>query len=148
MDKERFDAVKQAFEALKTPEKRAAYDQSLRVSEQPETLLPHASPAPTDCRAARAQQIKRHAEHCLVSGLRYRNAPGEAYCGNAAFCWRHGVSDHPLQETSNIDRQPHFVDEDGHKFPLHAGLIQSVENMVISCCRQNGLAPPCTCRLR
>jgi len=40
MDKERFDAVKQAFEALRTPDRRAAYDQSLLRADREESPSP------------------------------------------------------------------------------------------------------------
>jgi len=123
MDKDRFDAVKLAFEALRTPDRRAAYDESLLRT--PQADVPEAARKTTNRltrgKGGAEQTTALNALSCPVCG--HRNAAGEAFCGECGFLLAStAFSDPPLQETSNVNRQPHLVSDDGRTFSLRAGV--------------------------
>ncbi len=123
MDKDRFDAVKEAFEALRTPDKRADYDRSLLKTN---VELPEGNRKTGTARLSRrAPELERTssitAVPCPVCG--HRNIPGEAYCGECGFLLASNSEDGSgLQETSNVTRRPHLTDEQGKIYALRAGV--------------------------
>ncbi|MDR3709013.1 MAG: FHA domain-containing protein [Capsulimonadaceae bacterium] len=123
MDKERFDSVKQAFEALRTPDRRSAYDQSLLRANQDET--PSAARKTGTARLSAMSEPEKttavSALPCPVCG--HRNAAGEDYCSECGFLLSSTAqTSTPLQETSNVSRRPHLAGEQGEIFPLRAGV--------------------------
>ncbi|HEY3331848.1 MAG TPA: FHA domain-containing protein [Capsulimonadaceae bacterium] len=124
MDKERFDAVKEAFEALRTPDKRADYDRSLEKS--PAESQDSARKTGTARLSRRTPEVERtstiSAIPCPVCG--HRNIPGEAYCGECGFLLSTSSGEEMpgMQETSNVTRRPHLTDEQGKIYPLRAGV--------------------------
>jgi pSer/pThr/pTyr-binding forkhead associated (FHA) protein len=123
MDKERFDAVKEAFEALRTPDKRADYDRSLLKNN---VELPEGNRKTGTARLSRrAPEMERTSSitalPCPVCG--HRNIPGEAYCGECGFLLTSNSEEQGgLQETSNVTRRPHLTDEQGKIYALRAGV--------------------------
>ena len=124
-DKDRFDAVKEAFEAVRTPEKRAEYDRYLAGK-------PVVDPAEIARRTGTARLARRPAETertgslaipvpCPVCG--HRNQAGDAYCGECGFLLASPADAiSPLQETADITRQPHLTDDNGKIYVLRPGV--------------------------
>ena len=124
MDKERFDSVKQAFESLRTPDRRAAYDQSLLRTEHDEAPTPGKKTGTARLSAIGAEPEKTVVASslpCPVCG--HRNAVGEDYCGECGFLLTSTIQPQPsLQETTNVSRRPHLSGDAGQVFSLKAGV--------------------------
>lgn len=125
MDKERFDAVKQAFEALRTPDRRAAYDQGLLRAPQSDGMDSARKTGTARLSRGDSGDVEKSAASnpipCPVCG--HRNAPGEAYCAECGFLLASTApASTALLETNGVTRRPHLVDEQGRTFSLRAGV--------------------------
>lgn len=125
MDKDRFDAIKEAFEALRTPERRAEYDRSLRsVSTKPlSAAADDAKKTGTARLSKRSQDLGEKTQAlvavaCPVCG--HRNAAGESYCAECGFLL--GSRADGLSDAPDLTHRPHLVSESGKIYPLRTGV--------------------------
>jgi pSer/pThr/pTyr-binding forkhead associated (FHA) protein len=121
MDKDRFDAVKEAFEALRTPDNRAAYDAQLKAMNEKSVLK-------TGTLAIAQQSIDyipvstNMLQECPVCG--HNGAPGETYCSECGFLLTASGDEFnaQLEELDALRRQPQLADDSGNIYPLHPGI--------------------------
>ena len=125
MDKDRFDAIKEAFEALRTPERRADYDRSLHGSHKAVSAVEDAKRTGTARLVRRMQEMDKTqafvAVACPVCG--HRNAAGESYCSECGFLLTSRPdSGASLAQSGDVAQNPHLISETGKVYPLRAGV--------------------------
>ena len=125
MDKDRFDAIKEAFEALRTTERRADYDRSMQGA-------PRAGNSASDSaeRTGTARLVRRMQEMdrtqafiavaCPVCG--HRNASGESYCTECGFLLASRPEVGAMSEVGDVSHHPHLTGENGKIYPLRTGV--------------------------
>jgi pSer/pThr/pTyr-binding forkhead associated (FHA) protein len=110
-DKESFNMVKEAFEALRTPEKRAEYDQELLTSKSNNFASSRTGTAMLS--QAAAKNIQEHT--CASCGQ--VNPKNEPYCKKCGALLNSGEK----KQTSS-PRRPRLVDEKANVYPVKPGV--------------------------